>query len=394
MQDDQIKTLLEQYTTPFYLFDINVLKKRLAYLKERLPQRIDLCYAMKANPFLVGYLDDQVSKLEVCSPGEYYICRNAGIDKSKLVISGVYKTPEVIEEMIQDQVKIFTIESFNQMDLLDRLTKQYQYHIEILLRLTSGNQFGMSQEEIEEIIKNKNLYPFIHIKGIQYFSGTQKTIKRIKKECLFLDKVISYFEETYDFYIDELEFGTGFPVMYFKDSRSFDEDEFLYEFSSFINDMRYQGKITMELGRSIAASCGEYYSQVVDMKVNHNGHYAILDGGMHHMTYYGQMMAMKHPQYHIYPSREDDECEMWNLCGSLCTINDLIVKQLPVSNLVIGDVFVFENTGAYSMSEGISLFLSRDLPQVIIKENDKYQLVRKHIDTYHLNQADIERREE
>ena len=149
MQEDEIKTLLNQYTTPFYLFDINVLNKRLTYLKKHLPQRIDICYAMKANPFLVGYLSNQVTRLEVCSPGEYYICRNTGVDKDKLVISGVYKTPEVIEEMIQDKVKIFTIESLNQLNLLDKLTKQYQYNIEVLLRLTSGNQFGMSQEEVE-----------------------------------------------------------------------------------------------------------------------------------------------------------------------------------------------------------------------------------------------------
>lgn len=394
MENKEIERLLKQYKTPFYIFDIDILKERICYLKKHLPKRISLCYAMKANPFLVKYLEDLVTKLEVCSPGEYYICKESQIVMKQLVISGVYKTPSVIEQMILDQVKKFTIESLNQLELLNNLSVKYQYDIDVLLRLTSGNQFGMSQSEIENIIQNRENYPFIHINGIQYFSGTQKSsIKRLKKECDFLDSIINHLKNDLHFEIDELEFGTGLPVVYFQDSKTFHEDEFLEEFSKIIDQMQYQGKIIMELGRSIAASCGEYYSRVVDMKVNQNGNYAILDGGMHHMTYYGQMMAMKHPKYHIFPNRTDEDAQMWNLCGSLCTINDLIVKQLPVSNLKVGDVFIFENTGAYSMTEGISLFLSRDLPQVIIKENNDYELVRDCIDTYHLNKANYERRE-
>ena len=52
----------------------------------------------------------------------------------------------------------------------------------------------------------------------------------------------------------------------------------------------------------------------------------------------------------------------------------------------IGDVFVFKNTGAYCMTEGISLFLSRDLPQVIkLKENNEIEVERKTLPTYTLN---------
>ena len=36
--------------------------------------------------------------------------------------------------------------------------------------------------------------------------------------------------------------------------------------------------------------------------------------------------------------------------------------------LKIGDTVLFKNTGAYAMTEGIALFLSRDLPQILIKE--------------------------
>ena len=98
-------------------------------------------------------------------------------------------------------------------------------------------------------------------------------------------------------------------------------------------------------------------------------------------------MAMKFPHLEIYPARNDENTEDWNLMGSLCTINDIIIKQYPVNNLQIGDLFIFKNTGAYCMTEGISLFLSRELPQVALLKNDNLKLVRDAFKTYTLNKA-------
>ena len=59
--------------------------------------------------------------------------------------------------------------------------------------------------------------------------------------------------------------------------------------------MRYRKKITLELGRSVAASCGKYYTHIVDIKKNKETDYVLVDGGMHHLVYFGQAMAMKRP---------------------------------------------------------------------------------------------------
>ena len=106
---------------------------------------------------------------------------------------------------------------------------------------------------------------------------------------------------------------------------------------------------------------------------------------MNHLVYYGQMMAMKKPKLEIISSAKNSATEEWNLCGSLCTVNDLIVKKLSTKQLKIGDVFIFKNTGAYSMTEGISLFLSRDLPKVVFMQNGNYEIVRNNFKTYKLN---------
>lgn len=388
MEKSLEKKLINEVSTPFYVFDINVLRDRIDYLNSMMPENVHLCYAMKANPFVVKEIDEIIEKYEICSYGEWNIAKKMGVSDSKMVISGVYKDEISMEDILNNYKngEVFTIESLNQIELLNKLTKEKKKVINIILRLTSGNQFGMCEEEIIEILENRAKYEYLNIMGIQYFSGTQKKLsKRIIKELEYVDEFVLNLKNNLGFVVEELEFGPGFPVVYFETEQDFDEQAYLMEIADKIKNMKYQGHITMELGRSIVASCGSYYTKVVDKKTNKEGNFAVLDGGMNHLVYYGQMMAMKKPMLDILPKREDKILENWNLVGSLCTINDLIVKQLPVSNLEIGDIFVFKNTGAYSMTEGISLFLSRDLPKVVFVQGGEMKIVRENINTYKFN---------
>lgn len=388
MEKSLEKKLINEVSTPFYVFDIDVLRERIDYLKSMMPENVHLCYAIKANPFVVKEIDEIIEKYEICSYGEWNIAKKLGVNDSKMVISGVYKDEISMEDILNNYKngEVFTIESLNQLELLNKLTKEKKKVINIILRLTSGNQFGMCEEEIIEILENRAKYEYLNIMGIQYFSGTQKKLsKRIIKELEYVDEFVLNLKNNLGFVVEELEFGPGFPVVYFETEQDFDEQTYLMEIADKIKNMKYQGHITMELGRSIVASCGSYYTKVVDKKTNKEGNFAVLDGGMNHLVYYGQMMAMKKPMLDILPKREDKILENWNLVGSLCTINDLIVKQLPVSNLEIGDIFVFKNTGAYSMTEGISLFLSRDLPKVVFVQGGEMKIVRENINTYKFN---------
>ena len=47
-----------------------------------------------------------------------------------------------------------------------------------------------------------------------------------------------------------------------------DEETFLTEFADLLRGLTFRGKITLELGRSIAAGCGTYLTRVVDVKEN------------------------------------------------------------------------------------------------------------------------------
>lgn len=378
--------LTGEFKTPFYAFDLSVLRERLEFIKSSLPKHIDICYAVKANTFIISEAEKAVSRLEVCSPGEFEICEAADVPMEKIVLSGVYKTPEFIDRVMAqyDNVGIYTVESVRQYELLKTLAEKYGRKINILVRVNSKNQFGVSEEELEAIIADDER-DLIHINGIQYFSSTQKSsYKKLKREFAYLTELIEKIEEKYNFTVEELEYGTGSPVIYFEEE-SFDEAEYFTQLSQLLCELPDKLKITLEMGRSIAACCGSYFSSVVDAKTNKAGNFAIIDGGMNHLVYFGQSMAMKHPFFEVYPKRDDSNTAEWNICGSLCTVNDIIVKALPVANLDIGDVLIFKNTGAYCMCEGISLFLSRELPEVILVDGNEASIVRNHFKTSELN---------
>lgn len=384
MRAEQINELLKTEKTPLYVFDLQELKQRVVFLKQNLPERVKLCYAVKANTFIAKEMGGLLDWLELCSPGEYRICKKLDIPVSKFVISGVNKEKSLTEAMVaeEDNIGCYTAESLNQFNILYESAKKAEKRIPVLLRLTSGNQFGLDESDLEKLIRDYKDNPYTDICGIQFFSGTQKTsLKKLQREIDRVDKFIADLREKFSFNTRKLEFGGGFPVSYFE-GESFDEAEYLKAFSEMLGNMNYQGEIVLELGRSIAASCGTYLTSVADIKQNHGENYAIVDGGMHQLVYFGQFMAMKHPQVHLFPERKSTDEKEWNICGSLCTVNDILVKRLPLSNLKIGDVLVFEKTGAYCATEGISLFLTRELPGVVLLNNDgEFTSVRKPTET-------------
>ncbi len=305
MKEELIEEVVSKYGSPTYVFDTIEANRRIRYLRSLLPEGVLLCYAIKANTFIVKEVEDAIDRFEVCSPGEYQICKERGVDSRKILVSGVYKTPDVIENMVMHDTDVgyYTIESMEQFKLLKDLSKSHK--LKIMIRITSGNQFGINFLEAEDIIKNRADYPNLEIEGLQYFAGTQRgSSKLLKKELDRMDNFIYDLESKFDFFTHELEFGPGFPVHYFEDDE-FDEESFIREFSEGLKTLKFKGKIILELGRSIAASCGTYITRVVDKKVNKNQNYAILDGGINHIVYYGQSMAMKIPKCKVYPKREN-----------------------------------------------------------------------------------------
>ena len=141
------------------------------------------------------------------------------------------------------------------------------------------------------------------------------------------------------------------------------------------------------MGRFFASACGTYLTQVVDTKVNCGCGYAIVDGGVHHVNYLGGNMGMRVPR--IEHLRADAPraagTQDWTLCGSLCTTADVLVRKIALDGLAPGDFLAFRYIGAYSVTEGPALFLSRDLPRIVLHGPAGGRLARDTVHASDLN---------
>lgn len=386
-----LQEIANKYSTPSYVFDEQALQRRMELVSDILGDQIKLCYSMKANPFLVPTMLQFVNKIEVCSPGELAICEEYNVDGSRIIYSGVNKGIEDIRQAMKDDVGVYTAESVRQFELIEQAAAELSEKKDVLLRLNANSQFGMSREVVFDLVKNRHKYPHIRIKGIHYFVGTQR--KKTNSHLAELQMLREFFleiEEKCNFSIDELEYGPGLPVPYFENDSFEDTLMPLREIRDLLCDVSTEVKLTVEMGRFFVAECGYYFSEIVDTKKGDDGlKYAILDGGMNHLSYIGQTMGMRTPRIrHIRKGELNDVngMEEWCLCGSICSVNDVIARKASFEGLKIGDVLVFGNTGAYSVTEGIYLFLSRKLPQIMLYSKEgRIEVLREHIESYRLN---------
>ena len=138
---------------------------------------------------------------------------------AKIIVSGVNKTYESLNGILEYSKGegIYTIESMNHFNILDRCAKENNITLNILIRLTSGNQFGLCKSDFEEVLRlvldNDNM----SFAGIHYYSGTQKKMSKIEKELSMLNEYAHYIKETYDVEYIELEYGPSMLVSYFEE---------------------------------------------------------------------------------------------------------------------------------------------------------------------------------
>ncbi len=403
MTEKELQTIAEEYGTPSFVFDTQSLKKRMASIREIVGDTVHLCYSIKANPFLIPAMLQCVEKLEVCSPGELDICKQQKVAGERIIYSGVQKNEIDIKAAVEYSAGIYTAESVLQFELLNKCAIAHGKVIPVLLRLNAGSQFGMSKEDFCYLVENREQFFGIKIIGIHYFAGTQrKKLAEQEKELEMLLQLIAELKEKYGFEVENLEYGPGLPVPYFSTDDFADTLKPVKELAPMLRKVAGQVHLTVEMGRFYVSECGYYLTKVMDVKANKGTNYAIVDGGMNHLNYLGQMMGMKVPVIKHLAMEESKaglfkdataigqisaECEAnWSLCGSLCTTADVIVRQAEFTNLQIGDVLAFSNIGAYSVTEGIHLFLSRTMPRILLYHGEgKAQLVRDFMEASSLN---------
>lgn len=392
---------LTQLQTPCYVFDEAACVDRAIRIRQEVGKwGGKLCFAIKANPFLIPALIPVVDKFEVCSPGELEICRKYKVPGGKILFSGVVKTGEDMEKALSYPVDVITLESVHHWELLkdalkEGLSDATDRCVKVMPRLSSGAQFGMEPSQMGHILMEAADMKNIRVEGIHYFTGTQKKGKQYEKEIKCALQWMEELEKKFSLEDVILEYGPGLAVPYFNGD-DFEQPYGLIEnLRDFILAEKPSHRIDIELGRYLTASCGEYVTRIVDVKSADERNYCLVDGGIHQVNYYGSNMAMRTPVIEYVPVGNKPDSSLLNqereymICGSLCTFADILARGISLPSPEIGDCLIFENIGAYSVTEGSYLFLSHALPQIYIKQqNGQIWKARSAQESWLINSVD------
>ena len=374
--------------TPSYVFDIDIFQSDIRRVRQ-IMQNVPLTFSMKANPVLANFVSDDIAHIEVCSPGEFEICKKFGISGKRIIYSGVLKREEEIREALDYKVDIITAESDTQFELIKKCAEEKGISSKVILRLTSGNQFGISRDHLVSLIEKNQGDECVDIIGLHYYSGTQKKRDdQIKKDLELLNDTYLFLKNEKDYKCRLVEYGPGLAVDYFEQDIYAKMGERVHGLVEMIGQYEVSEVIGLEFGRILASSCGSYRTKVCDIKDNNGVCYVITDGGIHQLRYYGQNMAMQIPPMKVEGQKYDyEDMKDYCICGSLCTVSDVLVRNCKLPKLKSGDIITFGWCGAYSSTEASSLFLSRELPVIYLKKDNNVEIYREMVQTCNINIA-------
>ena len=210
-------------------------------------RRIPLCFSIKANPFLLHRLPEGLDHVEVCSPGELEICIALGVKPKSIIYSGVMKEKCDIERAVSYGAGILTCESIRHAALISEVMLECiqegaheaefaETKAHVILRPTSGNQFGMSLDDIEYIISHPDEFKGIAVMGIHYYSGTQKSLRKINKDLEKIKSALTMLKDKYSFEPQLVEYGPGLCVEYFEDDWQEKEKQALNEVAEVLRE--------------------------------------------------------------------------------------------------------------------------------------------------------------
>ncbi|MBE1445842.1 type III PLP-dependent enzyme [Paenibacillus sp. OAS669] len=371
-----------------FFYDLKALREHVSACISTLPEGCRLFYAMKANPAkeLLEALAPIVHGFETASIGEIRKVRSVSGD-IPVIFGGPGKKDSEIIEALALGVTLIHAESTHELRRISHIAGQMGVKASVLLRINlrasfpeatlvmagRPTQFGIDEEQADSAIELAAALPHVQLEGFHLHSISNNLDARLhaKLVSVYLERVQQW-QARYGLQLRYLNAGGGFGISYTDLERKFDWPEFTSELRNVLEATRLPGvELLFEPGRYLAAACGYYAAEVIDLKCNHGKHYAILRGGSHHFRLPGAWQH-SHP-FDIVPlERWDYPFERPEVrdvditaAGELCTPKDVLAKDVRVSRLRVGDVLLFRYTGAYGWTISAHDFLSHAHPEHI-----------------------------
>ena len=393
---DNVSTvkLAKTYSTPFYCYSLSQLKNNFRDFKKSF-KTINpiICFSLKSNSnlTLLKELKKMGSGADVVSIGELLKALKAGINPKKIVFSGIGKTENEIKFAIKNKILLINVESENEAELVNRISKKLSIRTSIGIRLNpnisgkthkkistgeKNEKFGLLYKDFIILCKKIKKMKNLKLDAISVHIGSQIIdIKPFKKVLNVIKNLLGELKIEFKF----IDLGGGMGISYSKKEKNLNLNKYSLLVKKFIKNKNI--KIIFEPGRSIIGNTGILISKVVFIKKSANKKFFILDVGMNDFM----RPALYDAKHEIVPLKRTNKLIKGNIefVGPICESSDKFLNKNNFPYVKEGDHVAITNVGAYGMSMSSNYNTRPTIAEIMIA-GSKVKLIRKRQNLYNL----------
>jgi diaminopimelate decarboxylase len=366
----------EEIDTPFYYYDMDVLRQTLDACRDASSKHnFHVHYAMKANfnNKVVKEIQSYGFGADCVSGNEVKAAIEHGFGKEKIVFAGVGKSDKEINLALDADIFCFNVESVQELEIINDLAKAKSKTAGIAIRInpnvdahthhyiTTGldeNKFGINIWQLNDVAETLRKCANLQFLGIHFHIGSQITDLEVYRSlCIRINEMQDWFEN-HGFAIKILNTGGGLGVDYYNpDSNSIaDFESYFNVFKKFLNVKPGQ-EVHFELGRALVAQSASLVSRVLYVKNGLKKNFLILDAGMTEL-----MRPMLYQAYHSIENlsqnsknkiADNNSLETmqpllkYDVVGPICESTDCFRKDVDLPQSYRGDLIAIRTAGAY-----------------------------------------------
>ena len=369
--------------TPFYYYDVNVLRETLSCINKEAGKYNNFCvhYAVKANANhkVLTIIRESGLGADCVSGGEIRAAIKAGFPTNKIVYAGVGKTDWEINLGLDYDIFCFNVESVPELEIINELAAAKGKTARVAFRInpnvgahthaniTTGlaeNKFGISMEDMDKVIDMAGTLPHVKFVGLHFHIGSQ--ILDMGDFVALCNRVNELQEKLYarQIIVEHINVGGGLGIDYAHPNRQAIPN-FTEYFATYHKHLKLRPQQTLhfELGRAVVGQCGSLISKVIYVKQGTNKQFAILDAGMTDLI----RPALYQAYHKIENITSEEPMETYDVVGPICESSDVFGKAIDLNKAHRGDLFALRSAGAYGEIMA-SAYNCRALPKGYISE--------------------------
>lgn len=367
-------------STPLFVYSEDRIIAQVEALREAMPDRLSMHYAIKANPHpaVISAMQPLVDGFDIASGGELALLMTAGVDANRVSFAGPGKRDEELYAAIDAGVTL-NAESESEVEralfIAARIGKAPRLAIRVNpdfelkgsgMKMGGGAKpFGIDADRVPALAR-QIAQSDAEWRGLHIYTGSQALDAGALIETFgnILDLAFRICREA-AVDLPHLNMGGGFGIPYFHGDQPLDITaigDFLAERFAMLPTEFSDTQFAIELGRYLVGEAGVYLTRIVDRKESHGHTFLITDGGLHHQLAasgnFGTVVRRNYPV--AIASRFDQpESEVASIVGCLCTPLDRLADTVELPRAEVGDLLAVFCAGAYGATASPAQFLGQ-----------------------------------